>query len=84
MQALNLDPAHRLGVVHVVEGGDLVDADIGHAEIVGDVVHDIGRQPAAGLLLGESEQRQDGALLTAFRVARDDLLGFRLILFGKR
>ena len=62
-------------IEHGVEGRDLVDADIGHAEHVGDIAERGLGQPAAHLLLRAPQQRQHGRGLPPFRIFLDLGLG---------
>ena len=59
---------------HRVEGGDLVDADVGHAQHVGDEAHGGLRQPAAVLLLRPPQQGDHGGGLLARRIFGDGRL----------
>ena len=65
---------------HRVEGGDLVDADVGHAQHVGDQPHGRLGQPAVVLLLRPPQQRDHGRGLLARRIVGDRRLGPRLVL----
>lgn len=61
-----------LAVEHGVEAGDLVDADGGHGEDGGDLVHGREGQPAAVLALGEIEQGDDCGGGIVFREALEN------------
>ena len=67
--------ADRREVEHRVEGRDLERADLRHAEEVGDVFDRLLRKPAASLLLGAPQQRDDRGMLPAFRIFGDLALG---------
>src|SRR6185437_10441334 len=67
--------ADRAQIEHRVEGGDLVDADMRHAEHVRDIVHRRARHPIAVLALRQVEQRQHRARLPAWRILGDIGLG---------
>src|SRR5690349_14563521 len=64
----------RLQVEHRVEGRDLVDPDGRHVEELRDMIHRGARQPVFVLALGEVEEREHRAGLTARRILRDDPL----------
>lgn len=72
-----------LALVHGVKGCDLVGADLGHAEDLGDVVHGTEGEPSAALALGKVEQRHDGTLLVPLRVLCNDLAHLFLVLLVK-
>src|SRR3990172_9394402 len=64
-----LVPSGRLQVVHVVEGGDLVNRHRRHAEVAGDEVHDLGGEPAL-LVLRDDQRHHHRRLLLIGRVFR--------------
>ena len=66
---------HRGELEHGVERGDLVDADVGHAQHVRDQAHGRLGQPAVVLLLRPPQQRDDGRGLLARRIVGDRGLG---------
>ena len=72
--------AHRRELEHRVEGGDLVDADVGHAQHVGDQAHGRLGEPVVVLLLRPPQQRDDGRGLLARRIVGDGRLGPGLVL----
>ena len=72
---LHVIAADRRQIEHRVEGRDLVDADIGHAQHVGDIAERGLGQPAAHLLLRAPQDRQHGGGLPPFRIFLDLGLG---------
>src|SRR5690606_34956215 len=56
------------------EGDDLEHADVGHVEEPGDIFDRLARQPVLILALRKIEQRQNRALLAAFRIVGDKRL----------
>ncbi|GJE72328.1 hypothetical protein CHKEEEPN_3882 [Methylorubrum podarium] len=68
---LDPEPANRLQGEHRVEGRDLQHADMRHAELIGDRLDRLLRQPAAVLLLRLPQQRDHGRGLPALRIFRD-------------
>src|SRR5262249_27751621 len=58
-------------IEHRVEGRDLADADRRHLEDLCDMIHRRPGQPSAALLLGNPQQRQNRACLTAGGICGD-------------
>src|SRR6476661_6357641 len=80
---LHVIAANRRKIEHGVEGGDLVDADIRHAEQVGDVAECWLRQPAAALFLRPPQKRQHRRGLAALRIFLELILRPTEVLGGK-
>lgn len=74
--------AHRLAVVHGVEGGDLVDTHWGHLQKPGNLVHDADAGPAE-LALSQVQKGHDGRLLVLRGVTFEDLIDEAEVLLGE-
>ena len=64
-------PTHRFVLVHRIEGGDFVNGDGRHVEIIGNLVHQLTGQVSAVHVLHEHQRRHTGRLLPTFGILGD-------------
>ena len=72
---------HRLQVVHVVEGRDLVHRHLRHAEIVADIRHVVAFYPAL-FVLNKTQRSHHRRLLLVWRIFFQLAVDFFLNLLG--